>query len=37
MKPVHPERVEMSVNLKTARFLNIEIPKDLERMADEVF
>lgn len=37
MKPLHPERIEMSVNLKTARFLKIEIPKDLERMADEVF
>lgn len=37
MKPLHPERVEMSVNLKTAKFLKIEIPKDLEHMADEVY
>jgi putative ABC transport system substrate-binding protein len=37
MRPLHPERIEMSVNLKTAKFLNIEIPKDLEHKADEVY
>jgi putative ABC transport system substrate-binding protein len=37
MKPVHPERIELSVNLKTGKFLKLEIPKELEHMADEVY
>ena len=37
MRPLHPDRIEMSVNLKTAKFLEIEIPKDLENKADEVY
>jgi putative ABC transport system substrate-binding protein len=37
LRPVHPDRIEMSVNLKTARFLGIEIPKDLQNKADEVY
>ena len=37
MKPLHPDRIEMSLNLKTAKFLEIEIPKDLENKADELY
>lgn len=37
MRPLHPDRIEMSVNLKTAKFLGIEIPKDLENKADEIY
>lgn len=37
MKPLHPDRIETSLNLKTAKFLQIEIPKDLENRADEVY
>ncbi len=37
MKPLHPDRIEMSINLKTARFLGIEIPKAVETKADEVY
>ena len=37
MKPLHPDRIETSLNLKTAKFLGIEIPKDLESKADEVY
>lgn len=37
MRPLHPDRIEMSLNLKTARFLGIEIPKDLENKADEIY
>ncbi len=36
-KPLPPDRIETSVNLKTAKFLGIEIPKDLERKADEIY
>ncbi len=37
MRPLHPDRIEMSLNLKTAKFLEIEIPKDLENKADELY
>jgi ABC-type uncharacterized transport system, periplasmic component len=37
MKPLHPDRIETSINLKTAKFLGIDIPKDLESKADEVY
>ena len=37
MKPMPPERIDLSLNLKTARFLGIEIPKDLENRADELY
>ncbi len=37
MRPLHPDRIEMSLNLKTAKFLEIEIPKDLENKADEIY
>ncbi len=37
MRPLHPDRIEMSLNLKTAKFLALEIPKDLESKADEVY
>jgi ABC-type uncharacterized transport system substrate-binding protein len=37
MRPLHPDRIEMSINLKTARFMGIEIPKELENKADEVY
>lgn len=36
-KPVNPDRIEMSLNRKTAKFLDIEIPKDLEVKADELY
>ena len=37
MKPWHPERIETSLNLKTAKFLGIEIPRDIEQLADELY
>jgi putative ABC transport system substrate-binding protein len=37
MKPLHPDRIETSMNLKTARFLGIDIPKTLEGKADELY
>ena len=37
MKPWHPERIETSLNLKTAKFLGIEIPRDIEQQADELY
>ena len=37
MKPLHPDRIEMSLNRKTAKFLDIEIPRDLEEKADELY
>ncbi len=37
MKPWHPERIETSVNLKTAKFLGIDIPRELEQKADELY
>ncbi len=36
-KPLPPDRIEMSLNRKTAKFLDIEIPRDLEEKADELF
>ena len=37
MKPWHPERIETSLNLKTAKFLGIEIPRDIEQQANELY
>lgn len=37
MKPWHPERIETSLNLKTAKFLGIDIPHELEQKADELY
>jgi len=37
MKPMPPERIDLSLNMKTARFLGIDIPKDLENRADELY
>ena len=37
MRPLHPDRIEMSFNLKTAKFLGIDIPRELESKADEVY
>lgn len=37
LKPWHPERIETSLNLKTAKFLGIEIPRELEQKADELY
>lgn len=37
LRPLHPDRIETSLNLKTAKFLGIEIPRDLESKADEVY
>lgn len=36
-KPLPPDRIEMSLNRKTAKFLEIEIPRDLEEKADELY
>jgi putative ABC transport system substrate-binding protein len=37
MRPLHPDRIEMSLNLKTAKFLGIDIPRELENKADEIY
>lgn len=37
MKPWHPERIETSLNLKTAKFLGVQIPRDIEQQADELY
>ncbi len=37
VKPLHPDRIEVSMNRKTAKFLDIDIPKDLEAKADEIY
>ncbi len=37
LKPVHPDRIEMTLNLKTAKFLGIDIPKEMENRADELY
>lgn len=37
MKPWHPDRIETSLNLKTAKFLGIDIPRELEQKADELY
>lgn len=37
VKPWQPERIETSLNLKTAKFLGIEIPRGLEQQADELY
>jgi putative ABC transport system substrate-binding protein len=37
LRPSHPDRLELSLNLKTAKFLGIEIPRDVEVKADEIY
>lgn len=37
LKPVPVQRVRLTVNLKTARYLGIMIPKDMESLIDETF
>jgi putative ABC transport system substrate-binding protein len=36
-KPIPIERLKITVNLKTARFLGIEFPKDVNHMIDETY
>ena len=36
-KPLHPDRIELSLNRKTAKFLDIEIPRDIEEKAVEIY
>ena len=36
-KPVPVEKVKISVNLKTARFLGIEFPKEVSHLVDETY
>lgn len=36
-KAMTADRIKMTLNLKTARFLGIEIPKDVENRADETY
>lgn len=37
LKPMPIQRVRLTVNLKTARYLGITIPKDAEGLIDEIF
>jgi putative ABC transport system substrate-binding protein len=37
MRPLHPDRIDISLNLKTAKFLGIDIPKDFAEKADELY
>jgi putative tryptophan/tyrosine transport system substrate-binding protein len=37
LRPIHPDRVEMTLNMKTAKYLGIEIPRDMENRADELY
>lgn len=37
LKPVPVQRVRLTVNLKTARYLGITIPKDLDSLIDETY
>ncbi len=37
LKPVPVQRVRLTVNLKTARYLGIVIPKDVESLIDETY
>lgn len=37
LKAVPADRIKMAINLKTAKFLGIEIPKELENGADETY
>ena len=37
MKPVHPDRIEMTLNLKTAKYLGIDVPREMENRADELY
>ena len=37
LKPIPPDRIEMTLNLKSAKFLGIEIPKEMEARADELY
>ena len=36
-KPIPIERLKITVNLKTARFLGIEFPKDVNHLIDETY
>lgn len=37
LRPVPVDRIKMALNLKTARFLGIPVPKDIENRADELY
>lgn len=37
LKPVHVQRIRITVNQKTARYLGISIPKELEKLIDETY
>ncbi|HXF91672.1 MAG TPA: ABC transporter substrate-binding protein [Nitrospiraceae bacterium] len=37
LKAVPADRVRMTLNLKTARFLGIDVPKEIEARADEIY
>ncbi|WP_447603812.1 ABC transporter substrate-binding protein [Nitrospira sp. Nam80] len=37
LAPISPDRIEMTLNLKTAKFLGIDIPKEMETRADELY
>lgn len=37
LKPAPPDRLELSINLKTAKYLGIDIPKEIESKADELY
>jgi putative ABC transport system substrate-binding protein len=37
LKPVVVQRVRITVNLKTARYLGISIPKDFDSLIDETY
>ena len=37
VRPIHPDRIEMTLNLKTAKYLGIEIPREMENRADELY
>ena len=37
LKPVHVQRIKITVNQKTARYLGIPIPKELESLIDETY
>lgn len=37
LRPVPMDRIKMALNLKTARFLGIQVPKEFENRADELY
>jgi putative ABC transport system substrate-binding protein len=37
MKPLPIERLKITVNLKTARFLGIEFPKEVHHLIDDTY